>query len=129
MSPARRLFGRLLLAALFAAAGVRLLGFAARFGRESLQADFSAFYTAGQAARFGLSPYRTHPDHDPPVSQGTSRCDLDANVLGRRANTGSTRAASSAAGTAVKMPAPIPRAAALTTARGVRGAPETERRK
>jgi hypothetical protein len=48
----------------------RLAVLAARFGLESVQADFSAFYTAGQAARAGLSPYWTAPDHEPPLWDG-----------------------------------------------------------
>jgi hypothetical protein len=32
-----------------------------RFGRESLQMDLSAFYTAGEALNHGLSPYRSYP--------------------------------------------------------------------
>jgi len=58
------------LALVLAAAAVRLAALAGRFGRESLQADFSAFYTAGQAARAGVSPYWTAPDHDPPLWDG-----------------------------------------------------------
>jgi alpha-1,2-mannosyltransferase len=58
------------LAVVLAAAAVRLCALASRFGRESLQVDFSAFYTAGQAARSGLSPYWTAPDHDPPLWDG-----------------------------------------------------------
>lgn len=63
---------RLLLAALVLASAFRLGGFVARFGRESVQADFSAFYAAGEAVRHGLSPYRTHVHHDPPVWDGVS---------------------------------------------------------
>jgi hypothetical protein len=39
---------------------LRLLGFVARFRSGSLQMDFSAFYTAGQALNAGVSPYRTN---------------------------------------------------------------------
>lgn len=55
-----------------AAAGLRLAALAAGFGRDSLQADFSAFYTAGQAARAGLSPYWNAPERDPPLWDGVS---------------------------------------------------------
>jgi hypothetical protein len=66
-------FRRLLLVALLAVAAARLLGFVARFGGGSLQADFSAYYTAGEALNRGLSPYRSHPGTDPPVWDGVSR--------------------------------------------------------
>jgi hypothetical protein len=59
-----------LLSCILAAAGWRLAGSMMRFGQESLQADFSAFYTAGEATRAGLSPYSTYPDHDPPLWDG-----------------------------------------------------------
>jgi len=39
---------------------LRLLGFVARFHHGSLQMDFSAFYTAGQAVNAGQSPYLTN---------------------------------------------------------------------
>jgi hypothetical protein len=65
-----RLLARVALSCLLAAASLRLLAFMTRFGHESLQADFSAFYTAGLATREGLSPYRTYPDHDPPLWDG-----------------------------------------------------------
>jgi hypothetical protein len=48
----------------------RLLGFAVRFSRESLQMDFSAFYTAGEALNHGLSPYQNHITHVPPIWDG-----------------------------------------------------------
>lgn len=69
MSRARPL-ASVVLAVVLAAAAVRLGALAVRFGRESLQVDFSAFYTAGQAARAGVSPYWTAPDHDPPLWDG-----------------------------------------------------------
>jgi hypothetical protein len=55
------------------AAAARLGVLAARFGRESVQADFSAFYTAGQAVRAGRSPYWNALDRDPPLWDGVSR--------------------------------------------------------
>jgi hypothetical protein len=63
---------RALLAALLAAAALRLGAQALRFGRESVQADFSAFYTAGQAVRAGLSPYWNAPLREPPLWDGVS---------------------------------------------------------
>ena len=72
-SVAWRRFRRLVLAALCLIAAARLLGFVVRFGSESLQADFAAFYTAGEAVLHGVSPYRTHPDHDPPIWDGIDR--------------------------------------------------------
>ncbi|HVR70232.1 MAG TPA: glycosyltransferase family 87 protein [Vicinamibacteria bacterium] len=71
MSRGRR-WTRVVLVLALAAAAIRLGVQAARFGRESVQADFSAFYTAGQAARAGLSPYWTAPDRDPPLWDGVS---------------------------------------------------------
>jgi hypothetical protein len=65
----RRLLGTCL-AGLVLVSSVRLLGFAVRFGAESLQLDFAAYYTAGEAVRHGLSPYRTHARHDPPIWDG-----------------------------------------------------------
>jgi len=67
-----RLIARAILAVVLAFAVARLVVLARRFGRESVQADFSAFYTAGQAARAGLSPYWTAPDHDPALWDGVS---------------------------------------------------------
>jgi hypothetical protein len=69
----RRRLARLALAIVLAAAAVRLLALALRFGRESVQADFSAFYTAGQAARAGVSPYWNAPERDPPLWDGVSQ--------------------------------------------------------
>jgi len=56
---------------LLVAAG-RLLGFALRFSRESLQMDFSAFYTAGEALNYGLSPYQNNITHVPPIWDGVA---------------------------------------------------------
>ena len=67
------LFRRLLLSALLALAAARLLGFVVRFGERSLQADFAAYYTAGEALNRGLSPYQTHSRIEPPVWDGVSR--------------------------------------------------------
>jgi hypothetical protein len=57
-------------ATLFAVSAIRLGGFGLRFGKESVQADFAAFYTAGEAVRAGLSPYRTLADRVPPIWDG-----------------------------------------------------------
>jgi hypothetical protein len=72
VSRGRRL-ARVALALVLAAAAVRLGALVLRFGRESVQADFSAFYTAGQAARAGLSPYWNAPLRDPPLWDGVSQ--------------------------------------------------------
>ena len=68
----RRLLSRVLLALVVAFGAGYLVALAARFGGESVQADFSAFYTAGQAARAGRSPYWNAPDHVPPLWDGVS---------------------------------------------------------
>lgn len=65
------LFRRLLLTVLVCVAAARLAGFMARFGRESLQLDFAAFSTAGEARAHGLSPYQTHPHREPPIWDGS----------------------------------------------------------
>jgi hypothetical protein len=70
---ARRRIVRGVLAMALLAAGARMTLLAVRFGRESVQADFSAFYTAGQAARAGVSPYWNDPDRVPPLWDGVSR--------------------------------------------------------
>jgi hypothetical protein len=54
-------------------AGLRLLGFMCAFGERSLQMDFSAFYTAGEAANAGLSPYQNHYVMSPPIWDGVDR--------------------------------------------------------
>jgi hypothetical protein len=63
---------RVVLALALAASAARVALLAVRFGRESVQADFSAFYTAGQAVRAGLSPYWNAPDREPPLWDGVS---------------------------------------------------------
>jgi hypothetical protein len=47
-----------------------LTSWVARFGRESLQMDLSAFYTAGEALNHGLSPYRNHVAQHPHLWDG-----------------------------------------------------------
>lgn len=66
----KRKYVRWLLVTLLLLSGGRVVGFAVLFGRESLQMDFSAFYTAGQAAARGLSPYRNHLARTPPIWDG-----------------------------------------------------------
>jgi alpha-1,2-mannosyltransferase len=61
-----------LLVLALAAASLRLGLLAVRFARESVQADFSAFYTAGQAVRAGRSPYWNEPERVPPLWDGVS---------------------------------------------------------
>jgi hypothetical protein len=68
--PARGRFLRLLAVTVLFAAGLRLAGFVVRFGADSVQSDFAAFYTAGEAVALGLSPYRTHAHREPPVWDG-----------------------------------------------------------
>lgn len=66
----KTLFIRLLLIALFIFSAIRLIGFVVKFGYESLQMDFSQFYTAGEALNCGLSPYQNHITHKPPIWDG-----------------------------------------------------------
>ncbi len=50
------------------------LGFyAIGFVRESLQMDFAAYYTAGEAINRNLTPYRNHVDAEPPLWDGVAR--------------------------------------------------------
>lgn len=67
VNPTNLLLGLLLLLSL-----LRLTGFIMRFAGESLQMDFAAFYTAGEALNAGLSPYRTHLEHEPPLWDGVN---------------------------------------------------------
>lgn len=66
----RQVAVRVIFIVLLLIAAGRLLGFAVRFSRESLQMDFSAFYTAGEALNYGLSPYQNHITHVPPIWDG-----------------------------------------------------------
>ncbi|MCJ7550909.1 MAG: DUF2029 domain-containing protein [Anaerolineae bacterium] len=61
---------KLLLYVLVALALLRVVGFVVAFGEESLQMDFSAFYTAGEALNAGLSPYRNHITATPAIWDG-----------------------------------------------------------
>jgi len=54
-------------------ASLRVIGFVIFFGENSLQMDFSAFYTAGEAVNAGLSPYRNHYSQTPPIWDGVAR--------------------------------------------------------
>ena len=67
---AKSQFLNLVLAALFVATALRLTLFVMRFNYESLQMDFSAFYTAGEAINRGLSPYHNNILSRPPVWDG-----------------------------------------------------------
>jgi Glycosyltransferase family 87 len=58
---------------LCAAAAVYLLIRVQGFCSEALQLDLSAYVSAAEAVRFGLDPYRTHPDHRPAIWDGVSR--------------------------------------------------------
>ncbi|MGB9872983.1 MAG: glycosyltransferase family 87 protein [Anaerolineae bacterium] len=68
--PMRRLFLRPLLIAWTLLAVGRLACFLFRFGEESLQMDFAAFYTAGEALNNGLSPYVNYVTRNPPIWDG-----------------------------------------------------------
>jgi len=61
---------KLLLYVLVALALLRVVGFVVTFGEESLQMDFSAFYTAGEALNAGLSPYRNPITATPVIWDG-----------------------------------------------------------
>ncbi len=63
----RKFWLRFLLLTILIAAAVRLFGFAARFGKESLQSDFSIYYTAGEALNQNLSPYQNHFQRNPMI--------------------------------------------------------------
>ena len=71
MAPvSKQKYVRWLLVTLLLLSAGRVVGFAVLFGRESLQLDFSAFYTAGQAVAQGASPYRNHLARTPPIWDG-----------------------------------------------------------
>jgi hypothetical protein len=67
---AQSLFIKCVLIALFCLAALRFVGFVYRFGSESIQMDFSAYYTAGEALNLGLSPYTNNMRNNPPVWDG-----------------------------------------------------------
>ena len=66
----RQRLSRTLLALILLVTTIRLIGYIVRFIGESLQMDFAAFYTAGEALNAGLSPYRTHLQVEPPIWDG-----------------------------------------------------------
>ncbi len=51
----------------------RLLFFTVQFARLSLQMDFAAYYTAGEAVDRGLDPYVNQVAADPPLWDGVAR--------------------------------------------------------
>lgn len=67
-----RLFVQLLLLVVLVVLFVRLIGFAVKFGNESLQMDLAAYYAAGQSVQVGASPYVNHVEHDPPIWDGVN---------------------------------------------------------
>jgi hypothetical protein len=63
----------ILLGMIFFLAITRLIKYAALFADESLQVDFSAYYTAGESLNAGLSPYKNNVTHIPPIWDGIAR--------------------------------------------------------
>jgi hypothetical protein len=63
---------KIMLIGLFLFSTIRLLTSTVTFGEESLQLDFSAFYTAGQSLNNGLSAYDNNIVHTPPVWDGAA---------------------------------------------------------
>ncbi len=61
---------QILLGILFLVSAVRFLEIVNLFGRNVLQMDFSAYYTAGQALNYGLSPYLNNLSNQPPLWDG-----------------------------------------------------------
>ncbi len=61
---------QVLLGVLFLLSAIHFLDVAIRFGRDLLQMDFSAYYTAGQALNYGLSPYLNNLSNQPPLWDG-----------------------------------------------------------
>jgi hypothetical protein len=61
---------RALLLLALAVAVLRLAILGLGFARYGLQVDFSAYYTAGEAALAGLSPYVNQAGHQPPIWDG-----------------------------------------------------------
>ncbi|MDH4316783.1 MAG: DUF2029 domain-containing protein [Desulfobulbaceae bacterium] len=60
----------LILGAILLLASLRLITFAIAFSVESLQMDFSAFYTAGESLNYQLSPYINHIIREPRLWDG-----------------------------------------------------------
>jgi hypothetical protein len=65
-------FRRLIIITLLTLSLLRLAGVATDASLHSLQMDYAAFQTAGQASRAGKSPYRNLVDHVPPIWDGVS---------------------------------------------------------
>ncbi len=61
------------LALLLVLGASQVIIFMAEAARDSLQMDFSAYYTAGEALSAGLSPYVTHVSTDPVIWDGQAR--------------------------------------------------------
>jgi len=64
---------RILGVCLIAVAVIRLGALCRHFAAESVQADFAAYYAAGESVRAGLSPYVNNITADPPVWDGLAR--------------------------------------------------------
>jgi hypothetical protein len=60
------------LALIFVFSLTRLIYYAYDFSLHTLQVDFSAYYTAGEALNNHLSPYKNNIQHDPPIWDGTN---------------------------------------------------------
>jgi len=63
----------ILLGFIFLLTLIRLVRYAALFATQSLQVDFSAYYTAGESLNAGLSPYKNNVTHIPPIWDGIAR--------------------------------------------------------
>lgn len=68
--PAVTILKHLVIAVLFIGSVLRLAYFFIDFSLDSLQIDFSAFYTAGEALNHGLSPYNNNIMHSPGIWDG-----------------------------------------------------------
>ncbi len=51
----------------------RFANYLITFSNESLQMDFSAYYTAGESLNHGLSPYKNFVHNQPPIWDGVNR--------------------------------------------------------
>jgi hypothetical protein len=60
MSTPKQRFFQTILIIILLAAFLRIMGYIIRFAGESLQMDFSAYYTAGESVNHGLSPYKNN---------------------------------------------------------------------
>jgi len=69
-SSPRQFYINVALLLVFIWAFARIISSMVLFGRESLQMDFSPYYTAGEALNQGLSPYKTYATRTPPVWDG-----------------------------------------------------------